>query len=99
MIGSRVSSRPPIDDPRPYYKAMTQALDTEIGRLLVSLPPHTRDRTPVIFVGDNGTPGEVMAGGDDGRGKTSLYEGGVNIPFIVAGNRVTAASHWSRAAI
>ena len=40
--------------PRPYFEAMTEALDTEIGRLLregeVDLAT-----TTVIFVGDNGT--------------------------------------------
>ena len=39
-----------------YYFAALEALDTEIGRLLDSIPPSVRDNTVVIFIGDNGTP-------------------------------------------
>ncbi|MGB0370773.1 MAG: sulfatase-like hydrolase/transferase [Opitutales bacterium] len=68
---------------RPYYEAMIQAMDTEIGRLLAHVD---LAETTVIFMGDNGTPGRV-AQAPFGRGHTkgSLYEGGVNVPFIVAG--------------
>ena len=40
---------------RPYYEAMIEAMDTEIGRLLQDVDLTT---TTVIFLGDNGTPGE-----------------------------------------
>src|SRR5262249_7465640 len=36
---------------RAYQEAMTQALDTEIGRLLTYVPSNT----DIIFLGDNGT--------------------------------------------
>ena len=40
----------------PYYIAMMEAMDFEIGRLLVSMSQSERDNTVVIFIGDNGTP-------------------------------------------
>ena len=46
----------PDTNPHAYYKAMIEALDTEIGRLLSALEPGQRDYTYVIFMGDNGTP-------------------------------------------
>ena len=74
---------------RPYYQAMIESLDTEIGRLLKSVDLAT---TTVIFIGDNGTPSEVLAPPLSGRnphhGKNSVYEGGVRIPMLVAGSGV-----------
>lgn len=76
---------PPELDPRPYYKAQVEALDTEIGRLLAGLGSEL-DQTTVIFIGDNGTPDEVVQPPfSSGKAKRSLYQGGVNVPFIVSG--------------
>ncbi len=64
--------------------AMVEALDTEIGRLLAGLPaPET---TTVILAGDNGTERWMIAEPwDNSRRKTTLYEGGVKVPLIIAG--------------
>lgn len=71
----------------PIYKANIQSLDTELGRLLSHVD---LDNTVVIFVGDNGTPDPVKDTGTGVRGaKGSAYEGGVRVPFIVAGAGVT----------
>jgi arylsulfatase A-like enzyme len=71
----------------PVYKANIQALDTEIGRLLKEVD---LDDTVVIFIGDNGTPAPVKDTGAHIRGsKGSAYEGGVRVPFVVAGAGVT----------
>ncbi len=71
----------------PIYKANIQSLDTELGRLLKEVD---LDNTVVIFVGDNGTPDPVKDVGTGLRGaKGSAYEGGVRVPFIVAGAGVT----------
>ncbi len=68
------------------YDAMVQALDTELGRLFAAIP----DDTTIILAGDNGTPTEATANPwDSTRAKGTLYEGGVNIPFIVASPLVT----------
>jgi len=71
----------------PVYKADIQALDTELGRLLKEVD---LEKTTVIFLGDNGTPAEVKDKGSKIRGsKGSAYEGGVRVPFYVAGAGVT----------
>lgn len=68
------------------YDAMVEDLDAEIGRLLTEMPPATRANTLVLFLGDNGTPGEaVLAPRSGDQAKKTLYEGGTNIPLIVAG--------------
>jgi arylsulfatase A-like enzyme len=67
------------------YRAMVEALDMEVGRLLKQLGPGLA-RTNVIFMGDNGTPrGVVRPPFRDGDAKGTIYEGGVNVPLIVAG--------------
>ncbi len=82
-------SGPPNATPVEHMKAMTEALDTEIGRLLAGIPSEVLDRTTVIFLGDNGTLGEAMdCPFPTDHGKGTLYEGGVNVPLIVAGPRV-----------
>jgi arylsulfatase A-like enzyme len=79
----------PCLDPVPFHNAMVQSLDTEIGRLLASLPPATSAATHVIFLGDNGTTGDVvLPPADPEHGKGSLYQGGVRVPLIVRGPSV-----------
>ena len=58
-----------------YYNAV-QRLDDGIGMLMEVLEKHSRDEdTLVIFIGDHGPP--------FARGKTTVYESGVRIPFLV----------------
>ena len=63
---------------------MVTAMDTEFGRILDEIALHPN--TWVFFIGDNGTarmasePPFVPM-----HAKGSLYEGGVNVPFIVKG--------------
>jgi arylsulfatase A-like enzyme len=76
-----------------HYKAMIEAMDTELGRLFASVDPEVLAQTLIIFVGDNGTtvaattPPFVPT-----HAKASLYEGGVNVPLIVKGPGVLAGS-------
>ena len=73
----------PAVDPRPYFKAMAEAMDTEIGRLLSGLGGQL-DNTYVIFLADNGTAGPVVvAPFDPAKAKTTPYEGGNHVPWIV----------------
>ncbi len=68
------------------FHTMVEALDTEIGRLLQALAPEVRDNTTIIFASDNGTPPQaILPPHDKDRSKGTLYEGGVNVPFIVTG--------------
>ena len=80
----------PDENPRPYYLAMAEALDAEMGRLLQSMPEAVRDNTTVMFIADNGTDDDVLPPGSKlGRSKSTVYEGGVRVPLVVASNGVT----------
>ena len=48
-----------------------------------------RENTIVIFIGDNGTPNEVVQQYISQRAKGSVYQGGVNVPMIVSGKNVS----------
>lgn len=68
------------------YAAMIEAMDTEIGRLLGAMDPDELANTYVIFIGDNGTPGRMATPPfPSDRVKGTVYQGGVNMPFVVAG--------------
>jgi len=85
-----------VDDPKkikanplPYYNAMLEALDTEIGRLMASMDAQERDNTVFIFMGDNGSPNQVTDGFyGDHAAKGTLYDSGVHVPFVVSGKGV-----------
>ena len=72
-------------DPLPYYLASIGALDKEVGRLFNSLSEADRANTLIIFIGDNGSPGQVAQVYNSRRVKGSIYQGGVNCPMIVSG--------------
>lgn len=76
-------------NPLPYYMAMIEAMDTEIGRLINGMSQEERDNTVIIFIGDNGTPAEVVQVHASNRAKGSVYQGGVNVPLIISGKNVT----------
>jgi arylsulfatase B len=68
------------------YLAMIEAMDTEIGRLLAAVEPEELANTYIIFLGDNGTPTQATtAPFERGRSKGTVYQGGVNVPFVVVG--------------
>lgn len=76
-------------NPRPLYKAAVQALDAELGRLMLGLGPRL-SATNVFFLGDNGTPKAAsVAPFVPEHAKLTPYEGGINVPFIVRGPAVT----------
>jgi arylsulfatase A-like enzyme len=82
----------------PYYKAMCEALDREIGRLFDSLKAINRyDSTDFIFIGDNGSDARVYQGGI--RAKGSVYQDGISVPFIVSGPSVVNPGRVSDALI
>lgn len=80
----------PDDSNLPRYRAVVEAMDTEIGRMLRELGVTDENNlydpasnTIVFFLSDNGTPGEVAMRPE--RSKGTLYEGGVRVPFFVFG--------------
>ena len=74
-----------IANPRPYYLASIEAMDSEIGRLMDSIGSSTLENTIIIYVGDNGTPNNVIDPAVFSNGKSSISEGGIRVPLIVSG--------------
>lgn len=74
------------DNQHEYYLAMIEALDSEIGRLLDNLPEKYMQNSYVLFLGDNGTPEQVGTDPFDFyHAKGSVTQGGLNVPFFIAG--------------
>jgi len=77
-------------DPIPYYMAAIEAMDFQIGRLLDEIPEDERNNTIIIFIGDNGTPNQVAQSPySSSKVKSTLYQGGVNVPMFISGNSVS----------
>jgi arylsulfatase A-like enzyme len=72
---------------RGLYGDVVEELDWSVGQILAALKDYGRDRdTLVLFTSDNG-PWLIMGenGGSAGAlrdGKTTVYEGGVRVPFL-----------------
>lgn len=73
------------------YHLMIESMDTEIGRLIASIPQADLDNTVIMFLGDNGSPKRTRDKSIFAKDhvKGSLYEGGIRAPLIVAGSSVT----------
>ena len=83
-------------NPKKYFRAMTEAMDTELGRLLQWLDQQGQlDSTNIIFVGDNGNLKRVSQIPDTTRGKGTIYEYGVHVPYIIAGPAVVSPGRVS----
>jgi len=82
---------------RGMYEAMCQALDTEVGRVLANVNLAT---TNVIFIGDNGTPSNVIQTPyNSSHAKETLYDGGTRVPLIIAGPAVVSPNRESTALV
>jgi arylsulfatase A-like enzyme len=68
------------------HRALLEALDTELGRVLDAIPDDVRSRTTIIVLGDNGTPIAATDPEDDrDRMKGTVFDGGVHVPLFVSG--------------
>lgn len=91
LLNSEARELDPFSDdvntaPLPYFQAMVEAMDTQIARVINALSAEQRRNTYVIFLGDNGTSRDsVSLPFEDRRVKSTVYQGGVNVPFIVTG--------------
>jgi arylsulfatase A-like enzyme len=77
----------PSDDDLTLHRGMIEALDTELGRMLAGID---LTRTTVFVIGDNGSDTEVTLP-PVRRAKGSVRRGGIEVPFIVAGQYVDRA--------
>lgn len=77
------------NNPKLYFKAALEAVDSEIGRLLLFLQQNNlADSTNIIFIGDNGNDKRVAQIADTSHCKQSLYDYGVHVPMIITGPAV-----------
>lgn len=75
----------PEENPNAHYRAALEALDAELGRMLASMGDVV-ERTVVIVVSDNGSPGEVVVPPySPQKAKTTLFQGGLHVPMIISG--------------
>jgi arylsulfatase A-like enzyme len=83
----------PVKDPAAHYRAMVEAMDGYVGRILAGLEKKgVANDTLVIFTSDNGPhfeggydPKMFDSSGPLRGGKRDLYEGGIRVPMI---------AHW-----
>lgn len=84
-------SLPANPNDRQLARAMVEALDAEIGRLLSAVDASHPD-SYVFFLGDNGTTSSAsIQPFAPNHAKGTLYEGGLNVPLIVRGPEVRNA--------
>lgn len=77
------------NNPKLYFKAALEAVDSEIGRLLLYLQQNNlSDSTNIIFIGDNGNDKRVALIADTSHCKETLYDYGVHIPMMISGPAV-----------
>jgi arylsulfatase A-like enzyme len=77
-------------DEKAMYRALLESMDRAIASLIRTIPQSEIEKTTIILIGDNGTPATkpsetaISDQFTSDRLKDSLYEGGVNVPLIVA---------------
>lgn len=86
-------------NPLPYYMASIEAMDAEMGRLLNSFSDEVLKNTIILFVGDNGTPNQVVQAYNSRRAKGSIFQGGINVPMIISGKGISRISETEDALI
>jgi arylsulfatase A-like enzyme len=82
-----------VKDPKAHFRAMVEALDGYVGRLLATLEEKgVAKDTLILFTSDNGphfeggyNPKMLNSSGPLRGGKRDLYEGGIRVPMI---------AHW-----
>jgi arylsulfatase A-like enzyme len=88
------------NNPLPYYLAMIESVDYDMGRLMDNIPSDELDNTIIIFIGDNGTTGSVVqAPYVMNRAKGTLYQGGIHVPLVVSGAGVNRVNEREEALI
>ena len=74
------------DQRKLFYRAMLEAVDTEIGNLVDGIDPILLERTMIFVVCDNGSDHRVIEPPHQpSHGKASGYQLGIRVPMIVSG--------------
>ena len=96
---SHMYSQPTTNTPLKKYMAMIESLDYEVGRLLDSMSPAELANTTILFIGDNGTPHNLLQDYPAQHGKQTLYQGGIHVPMFVSGNGVSRTGETENALV
>lgn len=75
--------RDDVDERRRRFEEMVRIMDEGIGQVLDALDPGTRRNTIITFLSDNGPQHGWRTGPLRGR-KSTVFEGGVRVPFVTA---------------
>lgn len=87
-------------NPKEYFKAMVEAMDSEMGRLFQYLDANNlRDSTNIVFIGDNGEERSIAQILDSTHAKASVYEPGIRVPMIISGPSVVNPGRESDALV
>lgn len=81
----------------PYFQAMIEALDHEVGRLMANV---NLSNTLVLFVADNGTPtATIQFPYTTNQCKGTLFEGGIRLPMFALGAGIVGTNRWTDALV
>jgi arylsulfatase A-like enzyme len=87
-------------NPKLYFRAMIESMDTEAGRIFTWLKQNNQwENTNIVFIGDNGNTKRVAQNGDTSHVKGTLYQFGVQVPFIISGPAVVQPGRVSDALV
>ncbi len=87
-------------NPRQYFKVMAEAMDNRLGKIVEWLEVNNKmDNTDIIFIGDNGNAGRTVQGTSTARAKSTVYQEGIHVPFIISGPSVINQGRVSNALV
>lgn len=87
-------------NPKKYFKAAIEAMDSEIGRLIDYLKANNLyANTNIIFIGDNGNATQVAQIANKNKAKGTLYDYGIRVPMIISGPAIVNPNRISDALV
>ena len=79
---------------------MAEAMDNRIGKIFEWLQANNKmDSTDIIFIGDNGNAQRTVQAVQTTRGKSTVYQEGIHVPFIISGPSVVNQGRVSNALV
>jgi arylsulfatase B len=87
-------------NPKSYFKVMAEAMDNRIGKIVEWLEANNKmDNTDIIFIGDNGNAARTAQVMPTTRSKSTIYQEGIHVPFIISGPSVANQGRVSPALV
>lgn len=82
------------DNTTEYFRAMIEAMDSLSGQIIASIPEDQIDNTYIIWLGDNGDEHNAHPPADrlPNKWKTTNYQGGAHVPFVIRGPGIQAGA-------